>query len=102
MGEGLTALGVRDRPGVAGPIWRGLWRRCGFAHRGDGAGDALRRDCKARQVPRSPFLEGKSSSEGGGVENKRLGVRRDGRRMSQGSAEGSNMVAQGYIASGEV
>ena len=84
----------RDRMGVD-LIGAGLWRRLGFAVRGVGAGDPFRRDCSARQVPRRPFPEGTSSSDGGGVVNRRLGVKRDrdeGRRMSHGKAEGSNIV----------
>lgn len=73
-------------------ISRGLCKRAGLERRGDGAGDPLRSDCNARQVPNRPLPEWTSSSDGGGVESKRLAAKRDGRRTSQGSADGSNML----------
>lgn len=54
----------------------------------------MRSDCNARQVPRRPLPEGTSSSDGGGVEGKRLAVMRGGRCTSHESADGSNMLAQ--------
>jgi len=56
LGEtGRAALCIRgERRGVL--IGRGLWRRWAFTDRRDGgAGDLLRRDCRARQVPRRPL-----------------------------------------------
>ena len=83
-----TLLRVRgERRGAL--MGSGLWRR-GLERRGDGAGDPLSMDCSARQVPRRPLPDG--LSEGGGVEKRRLGVKRDDRRTSQGMADGSNMA----------
>lgn len=85
---------VERRGGLVG---RGLWRRCGLTERrGDGAGDPLKRDCSARQVPSKPLPEGYPLSVGGGVEKRRLGVKRDDRRTSHPRAEGSNILAQMY------
>lgn len=96
-GDGLENLtDFRDRVDGVDRIGAGLWRRLGFGVRGDGAGDPFRRDCRARQVPRRPFPDGRSSSDGGGVVRRRLGVKCDcvdGRRMSHGNADGSSIVA---------
>lgn len=73
----------------------GLWRRWGFGvRREDGAGEPFKRDWSARQVPRRPLPDGYPRSEGGGVEKRRLGVKRDDRRTSHGRAEGSSMIAR--------
>lgn len=91
---------LRDEAGEGGG-WNvsGLWRRAGFARREDGAGDEpFKSDWSARQVPSRP-LPGRllSSSDGGGVENMRMGVKRDARRRSQGSADGSNILREGRL-----
>lgn len=96
-GEGLADLAAfRDRAEGVERMWTGLWRRFGFVvGRGEGAGDPLRSDWSARQVLRMPFPDGLSSSDGGGVVRRRLGVKRDrddDRRMSHGNAEGSSIV----------
>jgi hypothetical protein len=85
----------RDEAGDGGIGWNvsGLCRRAGFVWRDDGPGE-LRRDCSARQVPSRPLpgsLTLLSSSEGG-VEKRREGVKRDARRMSQGSADGRSIL----------
>lgn len=97
-GDGLEDLvAFRDRVEGVERICTGLWRRLGFViGRGDGAGDPLRSDWSARQVLRMPVPDGRSSSDGGGVVRRRLGVkhdRDDDRRMSHGNAEGSSIVA---------
>ena len=91
-----TLLRVRgERRGVL--MGSGLWRRCGLDRRGDGLGDPCNKDCNARQVPRRPLPDEYPLSEGGGVEKRRLGVKRDDRRTSQGIADGSSIVAEVYI-----
>lgn len=96
-----TFLGVRVAYlwcgcGCGLTMCRGLWSRSGFARRGDEAGEELRRDCKARQVPRRPFPATKLSSDGGGVDgNRRVAAKRDlveYCRDSHDRAEGSNIV----------
>jgi hypothetical protein len=92
LGEtGRAALCDRgERRGVL--IGRGLWRRCAFVERRDGGdGDPLRRDCRARQVPRRPLPDAKPSDGG---EKRRVGVKRDDRRTSHGRADGSNMIVE--------
>lgn len=71
---------------------RGLWRRWDFTDRDEGVGDLLSRDWSARQVPRRPLPDGNPVSDGGGVENRRLGVKRDDRRTSHGRADGRSMI----------
>lgn len=74
-------------------IGRGLWRRAfDRLGEGDGGGDAFSSDCRARQVPSRPLPDGYPVSEGGGVENRRLGVKRDDRRTSHGRADGRSIV----------
>ena len=92
LGEtGRTVLCDRgERRGVLKGM--GLWRRWDFTDRDEGVGDLLRRDCSARQVPRRPLPDGNPVSDGGGAENRRLGVKRDDRRTSQGRADGSSMI----------
>lgn len=59
----------------------------------------MRRDCRARQVPIRPLPDGTSSSDGGGVESKRLAAaKRDGRRTSHESADGSNMLRSNNVS----
>jgi hypothetical protein len=91
---GRASLRDRDerRGGLRG---RGLWRRCGFTdRRGEGAGEPLRRDWRARQVPRRPLPFVFPLSEGGGVEKRRLGVKRDDRRTSHGRADGRSIMSR--------
>lgn len=106
---------LRDRVEAdGGGVWMcaGLCRRAGFARRGDGAGEPFRRFWSARQVPRRPLpvpvpeggrwsllvLLVLSSSDGGGVERRRVdGAQRERvggrRRMSHGRAEGRSIVS---------
>lgn len=92
LGEtGRTTLCSRDerRAVLRG---RGLWRRWAFTDRDEGVGDLLSRDCSARQVPRRPLPDANPVSDGGGVEKRRLGVKRDDRRTSHGRADGRSMI----------
>jgi hypothetical protein len=93
LGEtGRAALCDRgERRGVS--IGRGLCRRWALERRDGGEGDPLRRDCRARQVPRRPLPDA-NPSDGGGVEKRRVGVKRDDRRTSHGRADGSNMIVE--------
>lgn len=63
-----------------------------FDRRGEGVGDPLSSDCRARHVPSRPLLAGYAASDGGGVASRRLGVERDDRRTSHGIADGRSMV----------
>jgi hypothetical protein len=82
-----------DRRG--GLMGSGLWRRWALVDRRvEGAGDPFRRDCSARQVPSRPLPEVLWST-GGGVEKRRLGVKRDDRRTSQERADGRSMMSEG-------
>lgn len=74
-------------------IGRGLERRAfDRLGEGEGGGDPFSTDCRARQVPSKPLPDGYPVSEGGGVENRRLEVKRDGRRTSHGRADGRSIV----------
>lgn len=87
---------LRDRGERRGGLsGSGLWRRWGLAERrGEGAGEPFSRDCRARQVPSRPLPAGYPWSGGGGVEKRRLGVKRDDRRTSHGRADGRSMLAR--------
>lgn len=60
--------------------------------RGVGEGDPFNSDCRARQVPSRPLPAAWPVSDGGGLENRRLGVKRDDRRASHGRADGRSIV----------